>query len=100
MSIFEVLKPNILHHVKPMYSTSRMQSNDRSINGSVFEPRPTWRSPSRPFHELYSVFIEVPGSRRCWRHCFYVLGLNLFHHINDVLGCMFDDWEDGTMPHG
>ena len=76
-----------------------MQSDYWSIRGAVLEPRPTWRSPSSPLHELCGVFIEVLDSRWGWGNCLYMLGLNFLHHINDILGCMLDDREDGSMPH-
>lgn len=99
VGVLKIFKPDILHGVEPVYPTSWMQGNNGPVNRAVLEPRPTRRSPCRSLHELGDMFIEIMDCRGQWSNRFDVLGLDLLHHVDDVLGSMFDNGKNRPMPN-
>ena len=82
-----------------MNATARMQSDHRPVDLAVLVPATALRRPNRPPHECWNVLIEVSNSIRFRYQRFDTLRLDFLHHVDHVLGGMFDNWEHGAMPN-
>lgn len=80
-----------------MNPAPRVQSHNRPINGSIFEPASAVRRPRRALHESGNMCVKVSHDLGFRGYGFYALGLHLFHDVDHVLCSVLEDGEYGSM---
>jgi hypothetical protein len=81
--VLPILKANMLHHMKPMNSTPRVQCHDRSICRAIFEPASARRRPGSSLHEFCNMRTKLGNRPGGWGYSLDILRLHLFDHVYD-----------------
>lgn len=82
-----------------MNPSTRVQGDNGPVHGSVLEPAAAWGGPRGPLHELGGVVVEVSNGLGLGTNGLDVLRLNLFHKVDEILGVMLDDGQDGAVSN-
>lgn len=89
-----ILISDIFQHMKPVDTSSRMQSNDWSVSCAVLEPTTAWCRPCGSLHELCGMYVEISDGCGLRSDGFDALSLDLLHEVDEILGVVLDDGQD------
>ncbi len=79
-----VLPSHILHNLKEMQPTPRINRRHRPMRLTILEPTPTRRTPHQPLHQLVRMVVQILNGLGLRLDGFNPLGLHLLDHLEDV----------------